>query len=185
MAEATPRKQVRQWVRERIREEAAIEIPVLYKEMVAHFASQPDFVSAWLAETLMPMAYEETRGLCADTRSGHVVFGDTILSREATGERLKQARPRWNAWLEYVGDRHVRLIDMTRNELLTAATIRRQRGETELRLSELWTELASHIKGRKTVGQVFTPEQIDTLAADLRVDIDVRRQIIIREDLAA
>lgn len=184
MAEASTRSQVRTWIRSQIAGQSHVEVRSLYREMVAHFAGNPDFVSAWLAETLPAIAYEETRRVCADTRD-HILFGDEILNRDATEERMREVRPRWQAWLEHVGDRHVRLMDMNSNELRTAATIRRTRGENELRIAELWDELASKLKGKKKVSDVFTPEQIEDLAANLSISVNVRRQIIIREDLAA
>lgn len=184
MEDGKTRKQVRAWVRDRIDGESSVEVSSLYREMVTHFSQDREFVAAWLSETLPAVAYDETLRVCAQTR-GHILFGDEILSRDETETRLKEVRPRWQAWLEHVGDRHVRLLDMTKEELRTAATLRRQRGETELRYAELWDELASHLRGKKKVSDVFTVEQIEDLAASLSVSINVKRQIIIREDLAA
>lgn len=184
MEDGKTRKQVRAWVRDRIADQSSVEVASLYKEMVTHFSQDREFVSAWLLETLPAVAYEATLQVCAQTRS-HIVFGDEILSRGETEVRLKDARPRWQAWLEHVGDRHVRLMDMTKEDLRTAATIRRERGETELRYAELWDELASRIKGRKKVAEVFTVEQIEDIAAALHISINVRREFVIREDLAA
>lgn len=184
MAEPSTRKQVRAWIRTQIAGQSHVEIRTLYREMVTHFAGDQAFVAAWLAETLPAIAYEETRRVCADTRD-HIMFGDELLNRGATDERMRDIRPRWSAWLEHIGDRHMRLMEMTSDELHTAASLRRQRGENELRIAELWDELASRLKRKKKVGDVFTPEQIEDLAASLSISVDVRRQIVIREDLAA
>lgn len=177
----SPRRQVRTWLREQIADQTEVEIAVLYRRMIAHFAEDPTFVRAWLAETLPAVAYEETRSIVGDTRGGHVLFGDVLLSREATDRRLAASRPRWQLWLEHVGDRHVRLVEMTRNDLLAAASIRRERGETEIRYAELWEELASRLSGKKRVGDVFTSEEIDALARSLRIQIEVQRGVIVTE----
>src|SRR5690349_10393179 len=102
METKTPRQQVRAWIRDRIAEESSVQLPTMYRELIEHFAADPEFVKAWLAETLSPVAYEETRRVCADTRGGSIVWGDVVLSRDASDARMKAARPRWQAWLEYV-----------------------------------------------------------------------------------
>lgn len=172
MREPSTRGRIRAWVRAAIADKPAVKLPELTRDLVARFADDREFVMAWLAETLPAVAYEEVQAVCAATRA-HIVFGDEVVSRAEFGEHVRQQRPRWQAWLEHVGDRHVRLWEMRRDDLLAAAAEREARGAEEYRRAVLWRELAARLRGRKTVGEVFTEEEIDVLAASLDVRVEV------------
>lgn len=179
------RREVRAWVRSQIKDQSVVDMSTLYRELIVHFSHDQEFIDLWLTETLPAIAYEETRRVIGETR-GHVMFGDQLLSRAATDVRLRAARPRWQAWLENVGDRKQKLVmDMNASELLFAAELREARGESEYRVAALWREMRSYLLVAgpdATVRDVFKPEEIDRLAESLHVEISATRTIVIRDD---
>lgn len=97
--------------------------------------------------------------------SPNAVFAATPVSPDGT--RVKPAPSnRWWQWLEHVNDRHMRLAEMTREDLLQAAQERTTRGDREMAIADLWQALASKLEGGERVRDRFTPEEIEALAAE-------------------
>lgn len=176
------RAYVRAYVRGLIAGADEVSIPALADATVTHFEGDQQFVREFLQETLPAIVYDEARSVCATTRQ-NLVFGDVVLSRPAAEERLKQARPRWQMWLEYVGDHHVTVPEMTVPDLRAASDIRRERGEREIRVGEFWGELADRMEAAHSirVKELFDDDALTDLAVSMRVDIAVVRQFAIRD----
>ncbi len=174
MSDLSPRRQYRAWIREELEGREAVSLPELTETILVRLKSDAALLDAWLSESLAPLVAQDIRQICSATRS-HVVFGDEALAPTALKAKVAASKPRWQAWLEHAGDRHVRLMDMQKEDLLAAADEREQRGMSNIELAALWRELAARLPADRKVGDLFTEEQIEALAASLRVEVNVVR----------
>lgn len=171
---STARQQVRTWAKEQITHDREISIPDLATECVQFFRQDHAFVDALLNETIRAMCYEQIRIVVQDTRrecpgpAPIIMAGDRIVSRGQILEAGKAFAQRWATWLEHVGDRHVRLLDMTSADLRTAAAERRKRADHELTVVALWDTLARRLKPDETVGKRFSVEDIERINQQLQ-----------------
>lgn len=166
MSAQTARQQVYAWVRGQMGGQASFSLPELTDRMVAHFSTDKDFIAAWLGETLRPIAYDAVQRVCATTRA-YVVIADEAVPHAEAVRAIRERRPRWQAFMEHAGDRHVRLLDMTRRDLLLAADEREKRGAVEMRFAALWRHLAQQMTDTETVGQHFNETQIEEIAKQI------------------
>ncbi len=164
--ERSIRSRVREWVQNEIKDETEVSIPTLTASALAHFRGDQAFIQGLMQEMLRPMVYELALAVVQSSRGSLVTLGDTIVTRD---EVAKKARTRnvWGTWLEHAGDRHVALLDMTREDLLLAATERQDRGEHELELAKLWRKLADGLEGGQVVRERFSAEEIEKVRAAL------------------
>lgn len=158
------------WMKARIAGESEVHLPSVTKEAVAHFGGDDAYVRAFFAEHAYQRFYTMLTQICASTRVLSVTHED-----EATDEpgEAREERPKWLSRLEHAGGRYIRLADMDKKALEAAAAERRQRGETELHLSGLWEKLALKLPAGRTVKEVFSDEEIDRWARNLKVQIKV------------
>lgn len=163
MVEKSTRQQVAEWVRAQMEGQEAVSLPDLVNDAVAHFEPQRSFVRQFLAESLRPIIYDLASTVAKQSRRNFVVAGDELVTREELTERSNKRASRWESWLEHVGGKHVRLLDMTREELILAADIRRGRADSELRIAHLWDALAAKLEGGQRVRDRFTPAEIETM----------------------
>lgn len=166
--ETTYRQVLRQWIKQQVDGSSEVNLPDLTASAVEHFSSDKAFLKAFLTESLRPLVYEQARLVLQGTRGAVVVLGDEIVTKEILAERAQRLQSRWSRWMEHVGDRHVNLMAMTKDDLLTAALERRQRAETEIEIARLWEVLANKLKKNETVGQRFTAEEIERMRLSLR-----------------
>jgi hypothetical protein len=114
--------------------------------------ADPQFVAAFLSEYLPSAVYDVVQRLVAEQRQPKY---------RRKGESIRPSR--FYEWYEHAGDRNIRVLDMTRDDLRLAAEEREQRGATELRLARFWRSLASKLKSGQTVGDRYTAEQIEAM----------------------
>lgn len=149
--------QVRGWASRIVREESEIEMPEIADRLTDRVLQE------WPRDTLRDFirlaVYEQVRLAVARTR-GVILAGDTILRKPE--EEYKPAND-WQRWLEHVGQRHVRLVDMTRDDLTIAAQERRERSRTEAVIADAWDMLASKLGEGETVGQRFNADEIEAI----------------------
>lgn len=169
MKHETPAAEMRAWIKERTTDKKSVNAPALARKMIKHFEKDEEFVVAFFREHGYATAYrlvietiQRTRG-----RASVVQLGDEVVDRDEFEKRSKAFLSRWDRWLEHVGDKHVRLMDMKRSDLLAAAQIRRERADNELEIAQLWESLAERLEGSQTVREAFTPEEIDRVKASL------------------
>ncbi len=169
MTDPSPRVQLRTWIRAQITGEVEVQLPDLTARAVEHFSDQRAFIKAFLAVTLPEMVYEQARTVLRDTREWGTIIqlGDTLVSQTRLEQRARVLQSRWSGWMERVGDRHINLLAMTRDNLLAAAEHRRTQASTELAYADLWETLAEELDDWETVGQRFTPEDLEALRAGL------------------
>lgn len=167
VATQSTRSQLRAWITSELQDQAEIKLPALSQKAIEVFSQQPVFIRSLLEEMLPSMVYDLAKSVVSGTRNNgderQFIAGDSVMTQQAIKERGRQISSRWKNFLEHTGDRHVRLLDMTKSDLLQAAQERRQRGLTELRYANLWEELASKLKDNQKVGDKFTEEQIERM----------------------
>lgn len=156
------------WVREHIDQEAEVNLPELVNEAITHFSADKTFLTRFLRENIRALIYDLVQGMVASSRGvDRVLLGDTVTTSDKITKRARSASV-FSNWLEHVDNHHVRLLDMTREELLIAATERIARGEAELHLANLWRTLAEDLEGGQRVRERFTAEEIEQVHASLK-----------------
>lgn len=164
-----PRLAIARWVRAQIEEEPTFKIPDLADRVVEEVQKSPAYLKALLKSELRPMIGEMVKNIVRESRGGLVEAGDEVIDRAEFAARSKISfAQRFSDWYEHVGDRHIALLDMTREELVEAAGERRQRANTELEIAELWERLASQLTPEQKLGAKFSTEQIAALARQIR-----------------
>jgi hypothetical protein len=154
---------VRQWFRDATSDPAEeVKLGDIADEAVDHFLADQKFLHGPIADLIRMAAYDAAQRIVANTRN-LVALGDTVVSREQAARRAK-ASAFWT-WMEHVGNRHIRLPEMTREDLLTAAQERRLRGQREMGLADLWESIADKLEGGQRVHERFSQEELDSLVA--------------------
>lgn len=166
-ADLSPRARVRLWIKDQVKDEAVVQLPDLTDRAVGHFSKQRKFVAEFLSEQLRPIIYQETRRVIAQTREV-VLHGDDLIDRGELEKRGQRLISKWGNWTEHVGDRHLRLADMTRADLLVAAAEREARGAAEYAIGQHWRALASRLGDTERVGERFTDDEIEAVRLQLR-----------------
>jgi hypothetical protein len=159
--EISSRAKVRQWVREHIEGEEEVRIPDLVNDAVRDFGKDRKFLTALANEALRDMVHDLVQSQVGRSRSLYLV-GDTALDRKGIRKSARKQSV-FASWLEHAGDRHFRLMDCGREELLIAAEERAKRGNHDLGLAALWRTLAEQLEGGQVLREKFTPEQIEEL----------------------
>lgn len=163
--ELSNRAKVRLWVRERIQGEEEVSLPELANEAIQVLGGDRKFITAFANECLHDMVLELASQVIKQTR-GLIKIGDVVTDVEGVKRRARKQSVFAN-WLEHVGDRHVRLLDMTREDLLSAADERQTRGERELEVAALWRTLAQRLEGGQAVKDRFSAEEIEGIQRGL------------------
>jgi hypothetical protein len=165
----SPRQVLSSWLRKEMVEADEIDMPALANRAVIHFRGDVAFLQAWAEDTLRPVAYTLGTQIAAQSRIPHVIHDEAAPDEPAEATK----RTIWLDRLEHVGDRYVRLRSMGRADVLAWVEERRERGTTELHLAGLGEKLAAKMAEGQTVGEVFSDDEIDRWAKQLRVHVKV------------
>lgn len=160
--ENSARSRIREIVRNRIEAEDEISLPELTDALVTLLRGDEQFMDEFVAEALRSEVYAQVSAAVAGSRR-LVQVGDFAMTSEAIEKRAQAFASRFLGWFEHSGARHVRLMDMTREDLLTSASERRKRGQREYSIAALWTQLASGLEGGQRVEERFTAAEIEAL----------------------
>lgn len=165
MSGSGPRAQVRLWINEQIKGQSEVNVPEIAKGVIEHFKGDEEFIAAFFDEMLYPIAYDTVIDVVKRTRGAAnvVQLGDEMVGRDEVKQRGKRLSSRWNSWLEHVGDKHVRLMDMTKTDCVAAKILRTDRGEHELRIAALFDALAVRLEDSQKVKDAFTPQEIEKI----------------------
>lgn len=159
--ERSARQQLSDWVKSEIEGQTEINIPAITLKAEQAFKGNRRFIQQFVNETLHSIVYEVVRKVLADDRT---IVGDAAVEDVKEHVRKRAANHSvFSRWFEHVGDRHVRLLDMTREELLVAAELREKRGTTELKYAALWRTIANGLEGGQMVGAKYKPEEIERM----------------------
>lgn len=166
---ASTRRQLRDWVKEQIAGKTEVHSPTVADAAVLHFSDDREFIVAFLNEMLRPMIYQTVVQVMKATRGAGdvIVLGDDVVTRDVATERARTMRNKWTGWLERSGTRHVRLMEMRRDDLLLAADEREKRGATEYELAALWRALAERLEGNEKVAERFSADEIERVRTSL------------------
>lgn len=159
--ELSSKARIRQWVREEIEGKEEVQLPELASKAIDTFKKDTKFLRQLAEESLRAMVYQLAYQAVQQTR-GMWMAGDTAVTKEAIRQRARK-HSLFRDWLEHVNDKHIRLMDMTREELLIAADEREKRGKHEIGLAALWRTLAERLEGGETVGNRYTPDEIEAM----------------------
>lgn len=171
-----------QWAEQKVAEVAdgdRLKISDLTELAEREFATDPDWTKAFVQESLTSMIRSVTQQAVASTRGQYkkYVFGDRVLTakdyatqttHEAATLRMR-LMSKWGGWMEHTGVSHVRLLDMTRKDLLDAAAEREGRANRELEIAALWRAMAEKMPDDDTtVRQSFDLEVIEAMSVEIR-----------------
>ena len=161
--EASVRRDMAKWIRNRIDGENVVHLPDLAKEAGEHFGSDNGFVNRFFRQQFGTIFYEMVQSTVARTRSMHLMLGDDIVSQDEIRDRSMRLSAKWSNWLEHVGDRHIRLLSMSADHLYMAAQERRERAAIDIQRAELLEALAKQLEPGETVGDRFSDDDIERI----------------------
>lgn len=165
------RSRLRAFIREQIKGKSEVSLVDVAERAVKFVTQDRALLKAVLLELLKPMIYEEARLVVAvsretpkagaDPSNNLVQLGDEVVSRNVLRQRADKMSRKWMEFVEHAGDRHVRLLDMTADDLLQAEAERRRRGDAEHEYADLWAKLRSRLESGQTVRNVWSAEEIE------------------------
>jgi hypothetical protein len=148
----TARGRMRALVESMVEGRPEISLVEVANDARARLEADPQFVAAFLSEYLPSAVYDVVQRMVAEQRQPKY---------RRKGEEVR--RSRFMDWYEHAGDRNVRVLDMTREDLRLAAEEREMRGATEYRIAALWRRIAGKLKSGQTVGDRYTAEEIESM----------------------
>lgn len=132
-----------------------IRISDILEEARREFMSDPAWVHRFCDEILDEIVRSVITQAVASTR-GHrkrYIFKDTVMAAEVYAQQTTaeasalsaSLMQKWMNWREHTGNGHVRLLDMTRQDLIKAAELRERRAQRDLELAALWRAIADRL----------------------------------------
>lgn len=158
MRTESTRARVRSWVLAKVKKEAEVEIPELAREAIQYFSKDADFKQSLFEESLYSMVYDLAQGAVSSTRISN--------PPEIEGEQGDGAPPVsvFYRWFEHCGTRHVAVLNMSRDDLKLAEQERRERGDKEIAIANLWKYVREHMKSSdEQVSDRFSSAQLEVL----------------------
>lgn len=121
-----------------------VDAPTLASAARAQFVDDPAFVGSLVSEFFDVTLYQIVRGWLASTRR------PSHLSKTAETSPLAIVLTRpsrnWARFMEHTGNAYVRVLQMTRAELLDAAANRRARAAVDAGYANTWERLAARLQ---------------------------------------
>jgi hypothetical protein len=154
---------VREWVKGEVEGEDHVDLARLADEAVDYFMRDEEILRNCLRIVLRPLVYEVARLVLRSTRGEEVIdLGpDEIVTRGEHTRRGKTLSQKFAKWMEHSGDNgHMRMVKMTKPQLLIAAQERKRRGHTELKIAAFQERLAAGMKSGEVVEQRYTIEDM-------------------------
>ena len=162
MNKADVQKLLRDWVTKRVKDSERVSLPDLADAGVKQFRGEQAIMAALAESKLREIVYAVAAQVAAEGR--HVVaLGDQLVSREEFKAQAATVGNRWRTWLEHVGDTHVALLSMTRNDVQVAVAERRQRASGEMMRADFLEHLGKKLTGDKKIGDVWASADIEAL----------------------
>jgi hypothetical protein len=179
--ELTGQRMITRWVYARLTAEALaatdeINVPALADEGAKHFLEDEAFLDGPIQDLIRSWVYTAVAQRVAKTR-GIVRLGDTVTTVEGAKRAVRAKSNRLWRLFEHVSNKHVRLPEMTREDLLAAAIERRKRGSAEYFYADLWETLAEKLEGGQRVRERFTADEVHEIAESRRRIFELRDQL--------
>lgn len=162
----TVTSEIRSLVDAKIASSGELKMTMVAHQIMDHFqASRSGDWERFKDERAYQSIYEIVVAAFGKTRKegDAVIVGETLLK---TGEVERSARKlsqRWANWREHVDGLEINLLTMTKQDLLKAAAIRRQRAGVELVRASLWETLAEQMTDAQVVGDCYSADDIETI----------------------
>lgn len=159
---------VKRWIEREIGAETTFKIPDIANKLTEVILADKTFLAAYVRKTLRDQVYEHVRRHVAKTRDIVVLANGDVHERDDYTEHAVTTSKGWLQRAEWVGPRHILLGDITREELLDAAKLRRQQAEPHLELAILFERLAKQLKPEQKLGHKFSETQVEALYQQIR-----------------
>lgn len=160
-------QQIRQWVQAEIEEADSVDLPSLANDALDHFRTDEAFVHALMEDAIRPRVYDIARHVLSETRGAGnpIELGDEIVTGEEFKKRSRNMSAKFARWMEHAGeDGHIRFTKMRKPQLITAASERKKRGLTELKIAEFEQRVAAGMKSdNETVDQRYSAEDLQSI----------------------
>lgn len=157
-----------EWAVTEINGSDEISIATLTDDAFGHFKADRPFIDQFIEEHLRDMIYQLVRKAVMETRQTYQVGG--VIVGKGVEDKSVQVKPsKWSKWLEFDGENHVRLPAMTKPQLLSAASLRRDTAQVQLDRAELLERLAKRLKNNtERVSDRFNmTSDLDKIWADI------------------
>lgn len=171
MDKATRKQELHEWLDKEIAREiessGACDVPTVVNRAAEHFSKKPTFMKELVVEILRPAAYQAARQIISITRQEPAVeLGGEVVARSEFEQR---AQSRFERWIENIErGRDVRVMDMGRDDCLTASATRFQKARHESDLGNLFKTLGDALKDGQSVKDVFTPDEVEAIYQRIR-----------------
>lgn len=159
---------VRAWYREQIKGKTSFNLTELADQAATAFLVDEDFMRRLFKEYTGPAFYEVAGDVVNATRGRAFLIGDQVLSLEEKVARAKKESTKFIDWMEHSGQRHIKLEEMTKADLLQAAEERYARGRREFHFANLWVNLANQLDDGQRVKDRFSPEVIAQIEIEMQ-----------------
>lgn len=171
MDKQSRKQELQEWLSKEIAREVeangSCDVPATVSRAANYFSKKPTFMKELVVEILHPQAYQYARQIIKSTRREDAVeLGGEVVARSEFEQR---ARSRFERWIENIErGRDVRVMDMSKEDCLTASINRRQRARHEDGLADLFGTLGKGLKSSESVKDVFTPEEVEDIYQRIR-----------------
>jgi hypothetical protein len=136
-----------------------VEVPELTNQVLAELEQMPNF-HALVMDEARAIIYSAVLAAVATTRKPAGAYGVRIREMPLA-QRLEVRKAQISAWMERVGHHHVRLLEMTKQDLAIASQDRARVGEYHTRIAELWQLIMAGMDETQHVEDAYS---IDDLA---------------------
>lgn len=158
------RKQLREWIKERVEDQDSVDLPELADEAVKFFSEKPHFVRDIMGEMLRGHVYEIGQNMLKSTHGEPVVMlGETAVTQSEFKRRSGALSERFSRWMEHTGDQYERLTKLTSVELLNAAGNRERRANTEIAVAKFLRRVASGLSEGQRVEERYSATELEAL----------------------
>lgn len=170
--DAARRKQLREWLKERIENRDSVNLPELADEATEFFSDKPQFVREAMAEMMHGYVYEMGQKILKDTRGEHVfMLGDEAVTDTEFKKRSKVLGKRFMDWMEHTGDDYERLMTLQAPQLTDAARARERQANTQLRVASFLRRVASGLSDGQRVEDRYSAEELEELWSGLEQEV--------------
>jgi hypothetical protein len=163
----TARQQLTAWIRDYMTDKDEVSASEMVSEAVIKFRKNRKFLDELAVDALRELVYRRAvEEMARSRRAGKgpvVMTGDDVLISTKGIKQRARGHSVFQNWLEHAGDRHVRIMDATREDLLLAAEEREGRGEHEIRLAKVWRTVAETLEGGQVVNTKYSPEEVERI----------------------
>lgn len=185
MADTSHRSAVDAWMRDYIDANPRLEIPGLAEEALRHFRRDEQFMRSIAEDAIYLWFYDAARSGIHSTRKTTPVAGTedpTPAPIPPAGEttvwnktidlpeilrRTRRAAPHFARFMENLGKKQIRLLDMTREEVVAAAEIHDDRSAYEGRRRDFLLYLADQMGDDDKVCDRFNADDLRSIYDEL------------------